>query len=137
HVSCRQYVIGIRPDRHVLHVIVHVGEAVIHAGRDDDDVAGADFARLRRLLEYSLVAGADRDLHDLAVRGKRLRPLHGTTREQRAGARDDVVDLGHLLVVDRAHGRSWLRRGTAQHADADVVLAHVHDFHLPITTAGG
>src|SRR5688572_3032108 len=82
HVTCRQYVIGIRTDRDVLHVIGNVGEAVIHAGRDDDDVARADFSSLRRLLEHALVAGANRDLYDLAVRGKRLRAVHGAAGEQ-------------------------------------------------------
>src|SRR5688572_6461557 len=57
HVPSRQDVIRIRPDRHVVHVIVDVGEAVIDTGRDDDDVAAADLSCLRRLAERPWLLG--------------------------------------------------------------------------------
>jgi len=67
-------------------VIVDVGEAVIDAGRNDHDVAGADLARLRRLLERALIARTHGDLHDLAVSGQRLRAFDDAARQQRSRA---------------------------------------------------
>src|SRR6185369_6816580 len=91
---------------------------------------------LRCLFERALVARADRDLHDLAVRRKRLHAFHSPARQQRSGARDDVIHLGYVFVVDCTHGRARLGLGALEDADADVVLAHVHDLHLSIPATG-
>src|SRR5262245_28167177 len=119
HVSRRQYLRRIGSHSQVVDPGRHIVESVVDAWWNDYDIAGADLPLLRRRLERALEAGANDDLHDIAVGSGRLCVDDFATGEKRATARDDVVDLGDLLVHDGADWSARLRRRSTKHTDAD------------------
>ena len=137
HISRRQHAIRIRPDAQVLHVIRNFDPSMQHAGRNDDDVAGGNRAPLAAH-ERGAVTRTHGHPHDLRI-GRQGRWIGALgARDQHAGARQNVVDLGDLRVRDAADGPSVVRSlGHLQDPDADVELADVHDLDLTIRTALG
>jgi hypothetical protein len=137
NVPSGEHLVLVGPDAEVIHVIGDVGPAVRHSRRNDDDVAG-----LHRLhgavLDGSRIRRSGQCRHHLVVGGKRPRVRERAAGDQRSGPRQDDVRFGELRVhqpVDRCAGRvSGFR--TMQHADGQVVTAHVDDANLLVALCG-
>src|SRR4051812_32401994 len=96
-------------------------------------VAGPDPAALSSFNRGSALARPHQNGRDHVV-GRDLAGIgDGAAGDEGPRALDDVIDLGDLRVIDRA----LLRRlcGAMQHADRNVVLAHVDDADLLIENA--
>ena len=102
------HVIWIRPDRYVVHMIGDVSEPMINARRDNDDVARADLACLRRLTERAPVTGTNRHPHDLAVGGGP--PVNSVPEPESAPSRPSFGAFPRNVVAKR-------RRRARRHSD--------------------
>ena len=132
-VAGRQNVIAVDADDEIVHVRVDLAEPVRHARRHDDDVAGTDVPALPALSRRARRARADENRVDHVVGRHRARVGDRASGDERPRSLDDVIDLGHLRVIDGALLRRLGR--PVQHADRDVVFPHVDDADLLIEDA--
>src|SRR5690348_13398395 len=93
------------------------------ARRDDDHVARLDPAGHTALNPAAALARTIFLRHGDTGRGPHLWIEHGASGDERRGAINHVVDLGHLVVLGSDAGLVLL---TPDRADADVVAARVH-----------
>ena len=133
HVARRQDVIAIDADDEIVHVGVDLAEPVRHSRRHDDDVAGTDVPALPALNRRARGARPHQDRVDHVVGRHLARVRDRAAGHERSRSIDDVIDLGHQGVIDRALLRR-LRR-TVQHTHRDVVFSHVDDADLLIENA--
>src|SRR5262245_60242126 len=113
HVTGWKHLVRVGAHRQVLDTRRDLIEAVVDAWRNDDHVTRPHLATLRGLVKCRGVAWPDDDLDDLVVGSDRPRVGDRATGDQRTRARDDVVDLGNVLVIDRTDRRPGLRGVTS------------------------
>src|SRR5499427_9735998 len=120
YVGSRQHARQIGTNAEIRHLIADVVEAVRHACRHDDDVAGRDATAIAAS-ERPAGTRPDREPHELGLRRKPAIVLDGAAGHERRAAGDDVEHFGDLRVTDRADRSAGARRGAMQHADAEPV----------------
>ena len=90
--------------------------------RNDDDVAGSDFAAQAILDTAAFGAGTVQQGDYFIVRRNFLGIIESATGHQRSATGDDMINLSDLAVLDAAGGLFAGGLKTADYTDSDVVF---------------